>query len=33
MLEAREKLSPRQKNRFITGDECCIYWDNYHRRQ
>jgi hypothetical protein len=25
MLEAREKLSPRQKNRFITGDECCIY--------
>jgi hypothetical protein len=33
ILEVMEKLGPRQKNHVITSDECCIYWDNYHRGQ
>jgi hypothetical protein len=31
MLEVLEKLGPRQNNHVLTGNECWIYWDNYHR--
>jgi hypothetical protein len=30
MLEVLERLNTWQKSHVITGDECCIYWDNYH---
>jgi cytochrome b subunit of formate dehydrogenase len=33
MLEVLEKLSPQQKNYVTTGNECWIYFDNYHRGQ
>jgi hypothetical protein len=33
MLEILEKLSPRQKNHDVTGNEFWIYWDDCHRGQ
>jgi hypothetical protein len=33
MLEVLEKLGPRQNNHMMTGDKCCIYWDNQQSAQ
>jgi hypothetical protein len=33
MLKVLKQLGPWQKNHVIAGNECWIYWDNYHRGQ
>jgi hypothetical protein len=30
MLQILEELDLQYKNHIITGDECRIYWDDYH---